>query len=88
MVAAGFSRTRARAKSAPKLFERRGCTSHWLSTNLYRAFHNKTCFELAVNQTGTEPHVTDPPMKTLTAAQQKKLERTMSSVLHSFRFLK
>ncbi len=65
-----------------------GATSHWLSTDLYRAFHNKTCFELAINQTGTEPHVTDPPLKTLTAAQQKKLERTMSSVLHSFRFLK
>jgi hypothetical protein len=51
-------------------------TSHWLSTDLYRAFHNKRCFEVAINQTGTEPHVTDPPMKTLTAAQQKKLDRT------------
>jgi hypothetical protein len=63
-------------------------TSHWLSTDLYRAFHNKRCFELAINQTGTEPHVTDPPMKTLTAVQQKMLDRTMSNVLHSFRFLK
>ena len=49
-----------------------GGLSHGLSTDHYRAFHKKRCFELAIKQTGTEPHVTDPPMKTLTAAQQQQ----------------
>jgi len=65
-----------------------GGLSHGLSTDLYRAFHKGRCFELAIKQSGTEPHVTDPPIKTLTAAQQNQLTPTMSKVLHSFRFLK
>lgn len=63
-------------------------TSHSKSVDLYRAFHKQRCFELSVSETATEPHVTDPPMKTLTPAQQKSLDETMSQILHSFRFLK
>jgi len=60
--------------------------SHWISIDLYRAFHKQRCFELNVSQTGTDPNVSDPPMKTLTPAQQKKLDQAMSQILHSFRF--
>jgi len=57
-----------------------------LSIDLYRAFHKQRCFELRVSQTGTDPHVSDPPMKTLTPAQGKRLDQAMSLILHSFRF--
>jgi len=61
-------------------------TSHSLSIDLYRAFHKQRCFELSVSQTETNPNVSDPPMKTLTPAQGKRLDQAMSLVLHSFRF--
>jgi hypothetical protein len=61
-------------------------TSHSLSIDLYRVFHKQRCFELSVSQTETEPHVSDPPMKTLTPAQGKRLDQAMSLILHSFRF--
>jgi hypothetical protein len=60
--------------------------SHSISIDLYRAFHKQRCFELSVSQTGTEPNVSDPPMKTLTPAQQRRLDQSMSQILHSFRF--
>ncbi|MGA3107808.1 MAG: hypothetical protein ABSD53_25260 [Terriglobales bacterium] len=60
--------------------------SHSLSTDLYRAFRRQRCFELSVSQTETEPNVSDPPMKTLTPAQRKRLDQAMSLILHSFRF--
>jgi hypothetical protein len=62
--------------------------SHSNSVDLYRALHKGRCFELSLNETETNPSVTDPPMKTLTAAQQKKMAEIMSDVLHSFRFSK
>jgi hypothetical protein len=61
-------------------------TSHSLSIDLYRAFHKQRCFELSVSQTGTDPNVSDPPTKTLTPTQGKKLDQAMSLILHSFRF--
>ena len=61
---------------------------HGSSVDLYRAFHNQKCFELSVSQTGVNPNMSDPPMKALTPAQQKKLDQTMSDILHSFRFEK
>jgi hypothetical protein len=61
-------------------------TSHSIGIDLYRALYRDRCFELSISEAATEPHVTDPPMKTLTAAQQKELDRTMSDILHSFRF--
>jgi hypothetical protein len=61
-------------------------TSHSLSIDLYRAFRKQRCFELSVSQTGTDPNVSDPPMKTLTEAQGKRLDQAMSLILHSFRF--
>lgn len=54
--------------------------------DLYRAFHKQRCFELSDSRTGTDPNASDPPTKTLTPAQQKKLDQTMSQILHSFRF--
>jgi len=63
-------------------------TSHSKSVDLYRAFHKQKCFELSVSETETSPAVTDPPMKTLTPAQSKALETSVSQMLHSFRFLK
>jgi hypothetical protein len=61
-------------------------TSRSISIDLYRAFHKQRCFELSVSQTGTDPNVSDPPMKTLTPAQGKKLDEGMKLILHSFRF--
>jgi hypothetical protein len=61
-------------------------TSHSLSIDLYRVFHKQRCFQLSVSKTETEPHVSDPPMKTLTPAQEKRLNQAMSLILHSFRF--
>ena len=63
-------------------------TSHSISVDLYRAFHKQKCFELSLSETGTNPDVADPPMKTLTHAQRKELDESMSQILHSFRFLK
>ncbi len=61
-------------------------TSHSLGVNLYRAYHKQRCFELRVSTSATNPAAFDPPMKTLTPAQEKKLDHSMSEVLHSFRF--
>jgi hypothetical protein len=61
-------------------------TSHSRGIDLYRAFHSQRCFEVSVTTTATEPTVSDPPMKTLTSAQGKTLDQSMSQILHSFRF--
>jgi hypothetical protein len=61
-------------------------TSNWKGVDLYRAFHKQRCFELSDSRAGTDPNASDPPTKTLSPAQQKKLDQTMSQVLHSFRF--
>ena len=63
-------------------------TGSSIDTELYRAFHKQRCFELSVSETGTNPNISDPPLKTLTPAQQKKLDETMSDILHSLRFTK
>ena len=57
-------------------------------TDLYRAFHESGCFELSISFSGTNPDMSDPPMKTLTPAEQKKIDQTMSDILHSVRFTK
>ena len=62
-------------------------TGHSIGIDLYRAFHKQRCFELSVSETGTNPNISDPPLKTLTPAQEKKLNQTMSDILHSFRFI-
>jgi hypothetical protein len=63
-------------------------TSHSKSVDLYRTLHEKRCFELRLSETGTNPAVSDPPMKALTRKQAKELDVSMSHLLHSFRFLK
>ena len=63
-------------------------TSHSSSVDLYRAFHGEKCYELSLSESGTNPNVSDPPMKTLTPAQQKDVDESLSHMLHSFRFLK
>lgn len=63
-------------------------TSHSKSVELYRTFHKKRCFELSLSETETSPAASDPPMKTLTRAQAKEMDDSMSQILHSFRFLK
>ena len=63
-------------------------TSHSKSVDLYRTLHEKRCFELRLSQTGTNPAVSDPPMKTLTRQQAKELDASTSQILPSFRFLK
>jgi len=60
--------------------------SHSIGIDLYRAFHKQRCFELSVSQTETNPNAFDPAKKTLTTSQQKKLDQSMSQILHSFRF--
>lgn len=59
---------------------------HSSSVDLYRTFRNQRCFELRVTEAETDPNVAEPPLKTLTLAQWKKFDRTMSDILHSFRF--
>jgi len=63
-------------------------TGKSIDLDLYRAFHKGRCFELSVSQTGTNPNMSDPPLKTLTPAQYKQLHQSMSQILHSFRFSK
>jgi hypothetical protein len=63
-----------------------GGMSHSKSVELYRVIHKQKCFELSLSETETSPAVTDPPMKTLTTAQRKRLDKPMSLILHSFRF--
>ncbi|HET7893335.1 MAG TPA: hypothetical protein VFL34_17535 [Candidatus Sulfotelmatobacter sp.] len=60
--------------------------SHSINSDLYRAFHKQRCFGLSISQTWTNPDVSDPPIKTLTPAQQQRLNQVMSQILHSFRF--
>jgi hypothetical protein len=60
--------------------------SQSISVDIYRAFHKERCFSLSLSETGTDPGLTDPPMKTLTPAQQKRLDDSMSQILHSFLF--
>jgi hypothetical protein len=55
---------------------------------IYRAFHKGRCFELSITEAEAKPEMSDPPMKTLTSAQQQGLDATMSDILHSFRFTK
>jgi hypothetical protein len=62
-------------------------TSHSLGVDLYRRFHKQRCLELRVSTSATSP-AADPPTKTLTPAQQKRLDQSMSQILHSFRFSK
>jgi hypothetical protein len=63
-------------------------TSRSIGIDLYRRFYKQRCFQLSVSVTETNPNVSDPPMKTLTPVQQKKLDQTMSDILHSFRLIK
>ena len=62
--------------------------SHSSSVDLYRAFHGQKCYELSLSESESDPNVSDPPIKTLTPAQQKDMDRSLSQILHSFRFLK
>ena len=62
-------------------------TGHFSDIDLYRTFHKRRCFELRVSETGTNPLMFDPPRKTLSPTQQQKLDRTMSHMLQSFRFI-
>jgi hypothetical protein len=63
-----------------------GATGHSSGIDLYRTFHKQRCFESSVSETGTNPNISDPPLKTLTPAQRQKLDQTMTDILHSFRF--
>ncbi len=61
-----------------------GHTNH---TEVYRAFHQGRCFQLSVSKTETTSDTSsEPPMKSLTPAQEGKIEETMSHILYSFRF--
>ena len=62
--------------------------SHWSTVDLYRAFHRQKCYELSVSESGTNPRVADPPLKTLTHAQQRDVDESLSQILNGFRFLK
>jgi hypothetical protein len=62
--------------------------SHSSTSDLYRVFHRRKCYELSLSESGTDPSVSDPPMRTLTPAQLKDVDESLSHVLHSFRFLK
>jgi hypothetical protein len=61
--------------------------NHYHSVDLYRAFHEKRCYELSLSESWATG-VSDPPMKTLTHAQQKDVDESLSQILHSFGFIK
>jgi hypothetical protein len=63
-------------------------TGKSIGIDVYRAFHKDRCFELSVSEAETNPDVSDPPLKTVIPAQDKKLHQSMSEILHSFRFSK
>jgi len=52
--------------------------SHSSSVDLYHAFHRQKCYELSLSESGTNPNVSDPPIKTLTPAQQKDVDERAS----------
>jgi hypothetical protein len=62
--------------------------SHSNSIDLYRVFRNGTCFELSTSSTETDPNASDPPMKTLSTFELKRVSDTMSEILHTFHFTK
>ena len=62
--------------------------SHSSSVDVFRVFHGQRCFELRLSETETSPDVYDPPKKTLTRAERRGVHKSLSQVLHSFRFLK
>ena len=37
--------------------------SHSSSVDLYHAFHRQKCYELSLSESGTNPDVSDPPIK-------------------------
>ena len=61
--------------------------SHASSVDLYHAFHAQKCYELSLSESGTNPNVSDPPIKMLMPAQQKDMDESLSQILRSFRFL-
>jgi hypothetical protein len=61
---------------------------HSGNIDLYRAFHRTTCYELSLMETEGSPGNFDPPGKTLTRAEKKDMDDSLSKILHSFRFLK
>lgn len=63
-------------------------TGHSSGIDLYRSFYKQRCFELSISQTGTNPNISDLPLKALTPTQRQKLDLTMSDIFHSFRFIK
>jgi len=62
--------------------------SHSKIVNLYRTFHRNKCYELSISQSYVDAEAFDPPRKTLTKEQQKRVDDSLSQILHSFRFLR
>lgn len=60
---------------------------HSSSVDLYRAFHRQKCYELRLTQSQSNAANYDPPIPTVTPAQQKEVSESLSRALHSFRFL-
>lgn len=65
-----------------------GGLSHSKSVNLYRTFHRNKCYELSISQSYVDAEAFDPPSRTLTKEQQKRVDDSLSQILHSFRFLR
>ena len=51
-------------------------TGHSITVDIYRVFHGHRCFELSVSQTGSDPNISDPPLKSLTPERQQRLDQT------------
>jgi hypothetical protein len=64
---------------------RSAAMGNWSSVDYYRAFHKGKCFELSISSTGFDS-TDSAPIRPLTPAESKKVSRTMSKILHSFRF--
>lgn len=62
---------------------------HAMSTDLYRAFHRNTCYELSVNVATMNLANFDPgTVKAFTAKDEKGLRHELTKILDSFKFLK
>jgi hypothetical protein len=62
---------------------------HYMSSNFYRVFHKRKCYELSVRITSSSFANFDPgTIKEFTSEDEKRVQSDLMAILNSFRFLK
>lgn len=63
-------------------------TGHSIGTDLYRAFHQHTCYELSINLTEAAfGNFAPGTIKEFTTADEQRVHDNLAAILDSFRFL-